>query len=211
MLTRRTVLDTGTLTTVLTLAGCLGDGGRTDTENPRRPATDTQESGQLTTDGGTDLTITSPAFADGESIPTAHTCDGADRSPALRIEGVPDAAASLALVVDDPDAPGSDPFTHWLCWDLPPETTEVPADRPATPTLDTPAGTVQGENDFGEVGYRGPCPPVDDGSHTYRFQLSVVDTTLDLDAGAPRRAVLSALDGHRLASATLTGEYEREG
>jgi Raf kinase inhibitor-like YbhB/YbcL family protein len=194
--TRRTILDAGSSTITLAPAGSLGggDGGT------RRP----------TTDGGTDLTITSPAFADGESIPTAHTCDGADRSPALRIAGVPDAAVSLALVVDDPDAPGSDPFTHWLLWNVSPATTEIPADRPATATLDTPGDAVQGANDFGDHGYRGPCPPAGHGPHTYRFRLSALDTRPDLNAGADRRALLSALDGHRLASATLTGEYERE-
>jgi len=108
-------------------------------------------------------------------------------------------------VVDDPDAPGTT-FTHWLLWNVPAETTAIPA---AAETVDALGGARQGENDFGEVGYRGPCPPTGDGPHTYRFRGYAIDSTLDLSAGAGAASVTGALEDARLATDVHTGIFER--
>lgn len=154
------------------------------------------------------LTFESPAFADGEQIPTKYTADGADVSPPLTIGGAPDEAATYALVVDDPDAPGRT-FTHWLLWNVPADRTEVPEGVPTTRTVESLGGGRQGENDFGEVGYRGPKPPTGDGPHTYRFTLYVLRRPLEVPAGAGKPELVDAIDGTHLARARFTGEYER--
>lgn len=158
--------------------------------------------------GSPSLALRSPAFDDGESIPTAFTADGADESPPLRIEGVPDDAESLALVVDDPDAP-SGRFVHWLLWNVPPDTTEVPRGLPGTDHLASLGDARQGTNGFGNLGYDGPAPPAGDGPHTYAFTLTALDTTLDVEAGAERDSVDDAMADHVLTSAQLTGTYDR--
>jgi Raf kinase inhibitor-like YbhB/YbcL family protein len=154
------------------------------------------------------LTIESPAFAHGQPIPRAHTCDGDDRSPALRWSGVPEGARSLALIVQDPDAP--DPaapkriFTHWVLHDIPPSSEGVPDDVSRD---DLPRGTREGVQDGGGTGWTGPCPPI--GRHRYFFRLFALDITLG-DLGTPSRAQLeAAMQGHVLGSAELMGTYER--
>lgn len=159
------------------------------------------------TDGG--FTMTSPAFDDGARIPDRHTCSGADSSPQLNFEGVPDQTAALGLVVDDPDAPVGT-FTHWLLWNVPPEDTTIPADVEMTATPANLGGATQGRNDFGSVGYRGPCPPEGHGPHTYNFRGFALESSLDRNAGAERDAVLDALEQRSLASDVLTGTFERE-
>lgn len=159
-------------------------------------------------DGTGSLTVTSAAFDDGQTIPQGHTCDGADESPPLSVSGLPGDTQVLALIADDPDAPGGT-FTHWIVWNVPPDRTSWPAgigpgDR-ATELGDAPQGT----NDAGEVGYSGPCPPEGDGPHTYRFTFYALDGDLGLDPGAGRSDLESAMDGRVLDSGRLTGEYGR--
>ena len=152
--------------------------------------------------------IRTSTFTHGESISEKYTCEGEDRSPELTIADVPDDAAALAVVVDDPDAPGGT-FTHWLLWNLPPDTVEIPegvAQREEAPDLDA----MQGENDFGEVGYRGPCPPEGDDSHEYRFTLYVLDEELDVESGSPRPPVQDELDAKTTDSDRFTGTFSRE-
>jgi hypothetical protein len=146
------------------------------------------------------LTLSSPDFGEGGTVPRRHTCDGEDVSPALGWEGAPDGTLSLALIVDDPDARG---FAHWVLFDLAPAATgAVPAGASASP--DAPP---QGTNDFGRLGYAGPCPP--SGSHRYAFVLYALDTRLGLP-GAPRAGeVREAMRGHVLAEARLTASYRR--
>ncbi|MFW5919286.1 MAG: YbhB/YbcL family Raf kinase inhibitor-like protein [Halanaeroarchaeum sp.] len=162
--------------------------------------------GTPVTDGG--FTISSSAFDDGDPISDRHTCSGADASPPLDFAGVPEQAAALGLVVDDPDAPGGT-FTHWLLWNVPADRTAIPAAVEMEETLDTLGGARQGRNDFGSVGYRGPCPPEGDGPHTYRFRGFALESTLEVAPGATRETVLDALESHALASDALTGTYER--
>ncbi|WP_123534263.1 YbhB/YbcL family Raf kinase inhibitor-like protein [Halosimplex salinum] len=166
-----------------------------------------------TDDDGTDvpaqtdpLVVSSDAFDDGETIPERHTGVGEDVSPPLTVESAPAAAETYALVMDDPDA---DDYLHWLIWNVPAETTEIPEEIPRTESVDSLDGARQGTNDFGEIGYRGPLPPTDDGPHTYRFSAYAVDTTLDLEAGAGRGPLESALDGHVLNGYAFTGRFER--
>jgi Raf kinase inhibitor-like YbhB/YbcL family protein len=146
------------------------------------------------------LTLSSPDISEGGSIPRRYTCDGEDVSPAVEWEGAPDDARSLALIVDDPDARG---FAHWVLFDVAPAATgALPAGYSASP--DAPP---QGTNDFGRIGYGGPCPP--SGSHRYVFTLYALDALLGLN-GAPRaEEVTQAMRGHILAEARLTASYQR--
>jgi len=178
----------------------------TATGSTRDPtATGSATGGQPET-GEVGLTLSSPAFDAGNSIPARHTADGDDVSPRLVVDGVPDDADSLALALDDPDAGG---FVHWLLWNVPADVDAVPENVPRTETVSSLGDARQGTNGFGDIGYRGPAPPADDGAHTYRFTLWAVDRTLDLAPGATRESLTDALDGHRIASTLLTGDYDR--
>jgi len=149
--------------------------------------------------GGATMKITSSAFHEGANIPSKFTCDGSDTSPPLQIAGVPSGAKSLVLIVDDPDAPGG-LFTHWLVWNIPPQTGSI-AEGSA------PQG-VQGANDFGKSGYRGPCPPP--GTHRYSFRIFALDRELELGSGAKRSQVDAAMKGHVIAHGELVGRYARK-
>jgi Raf kinase inhibitor-like YbhB/YbcL family protein len=137
--------------------------------------------------------------AEGEAIDSRYTCDGEDVSPALAWEGVPEGTAELVLVVEDPDAPGGT-FTHWLVYGLDPGETELPEGGEA--------GGPQGTNDFGRVGYGGPCPPGGE-THDYVFRLLALDAPTGLERGASRDELLAAVEGHVLAEAQLTAPYTR--
>ncbi|WP_376793287.1 YbhB/YbcL family Raf kinase inhibitor-like protein [Thermoflexus sp.] len=159
------------------------------------------------TPGGSlpDLRLRSPAFAEGETIPREYTCDGADRSPPLRWDPPPPGTRSLALVMDDPDAPGGR-FVHWTLYGIPPERTELPEGLPAHPALEGIGR--QGRNDFRRIGYGGPCPPPGP-PHRYRFTLYALDIPPELPPGASPTDVERALEGHILAVGRLTGRYGR--
>jgi len=148
--------------------------------------------------GGARMKVTSSAFYEGGNIPSKFTCDGSDTSPPLQIAGVPSVAKSLVLIVDDPDAPGG-LFTHWLVWNIPPQTGSI-AEGSA------PQG-VQGANDFGKSGYRGPCPPP--GTHRYSFKIFALDRELELRSGAKRSQVDAAMKGHVIAQGELVGRYAK--
>jgi Raf kinase inhibitor-like YbhB/YbcL family protein len=144
------------------------------------------------------FSISSPAFAEDAAIPTEYTCKGADVSPELAWSGVPDGATALVLFVDDPD--GRD-WVHWSVLDLDPTSTGLP--RGVPPSASSPQ---QGRNDFGNVGYGGPCPP--SGTHHYRFTLTALAAPLGLDGhpdGAAVRAALRAAT--KLATSTLVGTF----
>lgn len=157
--------------------------------------------------GPGELEVDLPAF-DSE-FSSEYTCDGSDVSPPVAVSGVPEAAESLALVLDDPDAPTDDPFVHWLLWNVPPDTTEIAEGVPQSETVASLDGAAQGTNDFGEVGYRGPCPPEGDDPHQYEFTLYALDATLSVEAGADRSTLEEALADHRIDEATATAAYDR--
>lgn len=143
------------------------------------------------------MTVTSGAFAEGAAIPAKYTCEGDNVSPALSWTDPPTATKSIALVVDDPDAKG---FVHWVAFGFDPTTrTLAEGTKPAH----------EGTNDFGKVGYGGPCPP--SGRHRYRFQVYALDVAL-ADPGQPKGGDLThAMDQHVLAAGTLTGTYQKGG
>lgn len=153
------------------------------------------------------MALRSPAFAAGRPIPARFTCDGQDASPPLRFVAVPASARSLALVVDDPDAPGGT-FTHWLVWGLAPRTEGLPAGVPEGARQWGGVALRQGRNDFGRTGYGGPCPPRG-ATHRYVFRLIALDTVPALPAGARRAAFERALAGHAIAQARLVTLYGR--
>lgn len=152
------------------------------------------------------LKLTSMAFADGEAIPSKYTCEGDDISPPLAWSDVPPNAKSLALIVDDPDAP--DPaapkmtWVHWVLYNLPTNVSSLPA---ATKQL--PAGALSGLNDWKRTGYGGPCPPI--GRHRYFHKLYALDTVLP-DLGKPTKAAIEAqMKGHIIAQTELVGTYQK--
>ena len=156
------------------------------------------------------FSLTSSAFQSGGEIPSVHTCEGKDASPPLAWSGVPSGAKSLALIVDDPDAP--DPkapkmtWVHWVLYDIPPAATGLPA---AAAAKELPAGTREGQNDWKRTGYGGPCPPI--GRHRYFFKLYALDTVLP-DLGAASKAKLEkAMESHVVEKAELVGTYQKHG
>jgi Raf kinase inhibitor-like YbhB/YbcL family protein len=145
------------------------------------------------------MELTSTAFAGGQPIPQRHSCEGEDLSPPLSWTDVPEGATSLALIVDDPDAPGGT-FTHWLGWGL---------DPAAGGLGEGEAAPVEGRNDFGATGYRGPCPPPGHGPHRYFFRLHALADELELEPGAGRADLEQALAGRSVSVTELMGMYER--
>lgn len=155
----------------------------------------------------TAMKISSPAFANEKAIPQEYSCEGANTSPALQWEGVPSAAQSLALIMEDPDAP-SGTYIHWVAYNMPPGLPGLPAAVPAAETLAD--GMRQGENSAHKTGYTGPCPPPGHGVHRYFFRLYALDAKLDLKPDATRAALDAAMKGHILASAETMGRFERK-
>ena len=154
------------------------------------------------------LTVTSTSFANDGAIPVLYTCEGKDISPPLAWSGAPPGTKSLALIVDDPDAP--DPaaprmtWVHWVLYDLPASASGLPE---AVKPQALPAGTREGTNDWSRTGYGGPCPPI--GRHRYFHKLYALDTVLP-DLKRPNKATLeTAMRGHILAQATLIGTYQK--
>jgi Raf kinase inhibitor-like YbhB/YbcL family protein len=146
-----------------------------------------------------DFAVESSAFQHVQAIPRRYTCEGEDLSPPLRWTNVPDGTRSLALVVDDPDAPGG-VFTHWIAWGI----------DPGAGGLDEgEAAPREGRNDFGVSGYRGPCPPPGHGPHRYVFRLYALDAEPELGSAAAKAELEQAIEGHVLTSAELVGAYER--
>jgi Raf kinase inhibitor-like YbhB/YbcL family protein len=152
-----------------------------------------------------DIKIMSSAFEEGDLIPAKYTCDGADISPPLQWDAVPEGTKSTALISDDPDAPMGT-WVHWILWNLPADTKELAENVPADEIL--PNGARQGTTDFGKIGYGGPCPP--SGTHRYFFKIYALDTELDLAAGARKAELVKAMEGHILGQGQLIGKYKRQ-
>jgi len=153
------------------------------------------------------LTLTSPAYDAGAPMPSAYACEGKDISPPLAWTGVPPATKSLALIVDDPDAP--DPkapkrvWVHWVLYNIPPNVAGLAENADAS---GLPEGTVRGVSDFKKAAYNGPCPPI--GRHRYFHKLYALDTTFDL-AHATKAELEAAMKGHVLAESELIGTYQK--
>ncbi|MDD2319911.1 MAG: YbhB/YbcL family Raf kinase inhibitor-like protein [Geobacteraceae bacterium] len=147
----------------------------------------------------TSLTITCQAFNHGEAIPTRFTCDGKDLNPALEWSAPPTGTRSLALIMDDPDAPVGN-WVHWVVWNIPPDTRRIEEHS-------VPDGAVQGLNGWKRNAYGGPCPP--SGSHRYFFKLHALDTILELPESATKADLEKAMNGHILAQGELMGTYRR--
>ncbi len=143
-------------------------------------------------------------FEDGDRIPAKYTCDGADVSPPLYIEGLREEVKSLVIICEDPDAP-TGVFTHWIAWNVEP-TSKIPENVPKTKYVESPK-MIQGRNDFGKIGYNGPCPP--SGEHRYYFRVYAIDTLLQGDYS--REELLSAIEGHILQYGEIYGFYSRKG
>lgn len=146
------------------------------------------------------MELSSPAFSHEGMIPSEYTCDGADRNPPLTIRNVPAKTGSLALIVDDPDAPRGT-WVHWVVWDIGPGTTEIPSNS-------VPSGALQGRNDFGKKAYGGPCPP--SGTHRYFFKLYALAASPALKPGATKAQLEEAMKGHILEKTELIGRYRRK-
>ncbi|MNE13477.1 putative kinase inhibitor [compost metagenome] len=144
----------------------------------------------------TGLTVKSSAFKHNEFIPSKYTCDGLNINPELIIEEIPAATKSLALIVDDPDAPNGT-FCHWLMWDIPPKNTIKEDSTPGT----------EGKNSMRENSYFGPCPPR--GTHHYHFKVYALNTKLNLPVNTDEQELLNAMKGHIISSGDLIGLYKR--
>ena len=149
--------------------------------------------------------ISTEAFGDGKTIPLKYTCSGADVSPALQWSEPPEGTKSLALVVDDPDAPGGT-WYHWLLWNIPGHAGGIW--EHAAPTGELPDGMEQGRNSFGKVGYGGPCPP-EGQTHRYIFHLYALDKVLALPVGATQLELQHAMRGHVKGEAKWMGLFGR--
>ena len=149
--------------------------------------------------------IHSSAFQHKKDIPAKYTCQGEDVSPPLSWEEVPEGTETYALIMDDPDAP-NDIFTHWLIFNIPVETTEVPEAIPTNGELSD--GTRQGANDFGNTGYAGPCPSPGE-RHRYRFNFYALNKHLNLEGGTSKTQIIAAMEGAILDRYELIGMFER--
>ena len=142
------------------------------------------------------LMITSPAFENGGDIPALYTCEGADKNPPLNIDGWPEGTKSIALIMDDPDAPGKT-FDHWIVWNIKPHKSIEERSVPGK----------AGRNSLGKSAYTGPCPP--SGTHRYFFKVYALDTLLDLPDTSDKKSLEHAMEKHILAYGELIGKYKK--
>lgn len=150
---------------------------------------------------GPTLELRSPAFEPGRPIPSRHTGEGEDVSPALTWTGLPDGTVELALVVDDPDAPRAEPWVHWVVYG-------IPADRPGLPE-GSADGAIEGRNDWGTTTWQGPLPPTGHGVHRYRFRLYALSAPLGAGPGLTAGELLERIEDLVLAAGILVGTFER--
>jgi Raf kinase inhibitor-like YbhB/YbcL family protein len=175
-------------------------GGCTGTEEKPAHKTDEKKEESMVT-----IQVTSPAFKEGETIPERYTCEGDDLSPPLVWSQPPEGTKSLAMICEDPDAPRG-MWVHWVLYGLPPDSTSLPEAVPPDTVLANQV--VQGKNDWGRIGYGGPCPPPGS-AHRYFFKLYALDADLELQPGATRKELLQEMEGHMLAEGQLMGRYKR--
>jgi hypothetical protein len=150
------------------------------------------------------LSLSSPAFASGQPIPTQYSCKGKGISPPLAWSGAPTGTRSFALIVDDPDAPAGT-FVHWVIYNIPASSNGLPESVSGAATL--PSGNLEGSNSMRRTGYSAPCPP--SGTHRYFFKLYALDAVLSLASGANKEALLKAMQGHIVAQGELMGTVSK--
>ncbi len=184
------------LLTLITMASCSSN-------TKPRAHTPTPTPNALT-ENGSGLVLSSTAFKEGQAIPRQYTCDGVNISPPLEWTGAPKTAKTIAIIADDPDAPAGI-WVHWVLYNVPAEYIGFVENVPASENLR--GGGFQGKNDFGKIGYGGPCPP--SGTHRYFFKIYAVDSELPLEAGATKADVEKAMQGHIVAQGQLMGTYSR--
>src|SRR3954469_12891205 len=151
------------------------------------------------------MQLTSPSFQQGAEIPSYYTSDGQDASPELFWRDAPLNTKSFALIVHDPDAPRPGGFTHWVAYNIPASIRQIAENAPHDHKL--PGGGIQGKNDYGETGYKGPCPP--SGTHHYYFYLYALDTELKLKPGVNKQELEQVLQEHVLEKTELMGTYKK--
>ncbi len=153
--------------------------------------------------------VVSSVFKDKEFIPKKYTCEGQDVNPELVISNIPEGAKTIAIICDDPDAPIGT-FVHWVLWNYPVSgpSVKIPEALPKVEKLQN--GAMQGYNDFGKVGYNGPCPPKGHGVHHYHFKIYAVNTLIELKGKVTKKELEKALSGRILAQAEIVGLYERK-
>ncbi len=183
------------LFTALLVISCSGT-------NNRNQATAKED--VMAPDSKTTIQLTSTAFQEGAQIPVKYGCKGADISPPLKWSNLPPGTKSLALILDDPDAPMG-VWVHWVIYNIPPESTGLPEHVANRDSLSD--GALQGRNDFRNIGYGGPCPP--SGTHRYYFKLYALDTVLQLKAGGSKADLLKAMKDHIVGEGQLMGRYSR--
>lgn len=185
------------LSALLSLSGCTAEEAVTVTGTEETAAA---APAPPAAPAATALTLQSPAFAAGGSIPAEYTCQGTDAVPPLRVGGVPPEAKGLALIVEDPDVPREirpdGMWDHWVVWNIPPGTTSLD---------ELPPGAVEGRNSWERNEWGGPCPP--SGEHRYYFRLYALDAPLELDPKAGKNELRHAMEGHVLATAELMGRF----
>jgi Raf kinase inhibitor-like YbhB/YbcL family protein len=155
------------------------------------------------------LQIHSDAFRDGQEIRRKYTGDGENVSPPLRFSGLPKEAKELALIVDDPDAPRTEPFVHWVMYKIPADESDLPEAIPPAAKPKLPPGAMQGKNSFGKIGYGGPAPPAGHGTHHYQFHVYALDEPLQVESGLDKQALLKAMSGHVIDEGEIVATYER--
>lgn len=155
------------------------------------------------------MKLKSTVFGNGGSIPTRYTGEGEDVSPPMNWSDVPDETREFALICEDPDAPGEEPFVHWVAYNISGNTTYLPEGLPAFERIEAPVRADQGKNSFGNLGYGGPLPPRRDPAHRYVFKLYALNAELGLPPGSTRDQLSSAMQGHVLDAVQIIGTYAR--
>lgn len=197
----------GIAAVTVVLAGCPRPPAPATDEGLLPPATETTETSPTEAEPAVGLTITSSAFEEGATIPQKYTADGEDVSPPLSFAGVPEGAAELALICHDPDAPREGGWTHWVVYGMAPDIGGLPEAVPVEERVDDP-GLVQGVNSGGKIGYMGPSPPAGP-AHRYQFTVYALAEKLNLEPGATKAELESAIEGKVVGEAMLTGMYGR--